>query len=76
MAAARPLSVPPTPTDGLTLRMGLDKLAAYPHTVLTWVGDDGFPVSVAVSATSMARPARARSTLPRASRSRPTGTSR
>ncbi len=51
MAAARPLSVPPSPTDGLTLRMGLDKLAAYPHTILTWVGEDGFPVSVAVSAT-------------------------
>ncbi len=28
----------------------LEKLAGYPHHVLTWVGEDGYPVSVAVSA--------------------------
>ena len=41
----RPGSVPahaPTPAD-------LERLAAYPHVVVSWVGDDGFPVSVATS---------------------------
>ncbi|HUQ44837.1 MAG TPA: prenyltransferase [Candidatus Limnocylindria bacterium] len=35
---------------GLSARDGLQKLAGYPHHVLTWVGDDGYPVSVAVRA--------------------------
>ena len=38
-------------SDGLTPRAGLDKLGTYPFHVLTWVGDDGYPVSVAVEAT-------------------------
>lgn len=37
-------------TDDLTPRAGLDKLATYPFHVLTWVGDDGYPLSVAVEA--------------------------
>jgi 1,4-dihydroxy-2-naphthoate octaprenyltransferase len=38
------------PTDHMTARTGLEKLATYPFVVLTWVGDDGFPVSVASEA--------------------------
>ena len=35
-------------TPALDARQGLDKLATYPHLVLTFVGDDGYPVSAAV----------------------------
>jgi 1,4-dihydroxy-2-naphthoate octaprenyltransferase len=35
----------------ITARDGLAKLAGYPHHVLSWVGDDGYPISVAVEAT-------------------------
>ena len=38
-------------TPELTARQGLDKLATYPYAVLTWVDDDGYPLSVAVSAS-------------------------
>ena len=34
-------------TDGLDARTGLDKLATFPYQIATWVGDDGYPVSVA-----------------------------
>ena len=34
--------------DGAT---GLEKLSGYPYHVLTWVDDDGYPMSVAVTAT-------------------------
>jgi 1,4-dihydroxy-2-naphthoate octaprenyltransferase len=37
-------------TPELDARTGLDKLASYPYQILTWVGDDGYPVSVAVEA--------------------------
>jgi len=37
--------------DRIDVRGGLERLAGYPHQVLTWVGDDGYPVSVAVQAT-------------------------
>ena len=37
-------------TDGLDARTGLDKLATFPYQIATWVGDDGYPVSVAVDA--------------------------
>ena len=37
-------------TPELDARAGLEKLASYPYQVLTWVGDDGYPVSVAVDA--------------------------
>ena len=44
---------------------GLAKLKGYPHAVLSWVGDDGYPMNVAVTAdvdldagtATMARPA-------------------
>ena len=32
----------PTPAD-------LERLAAYPHVVVSWVDDDGYPISVATS---------------------------
>ena len=35
----------------LTARAGLEKLATYPFSVLTWVEPDGYPMSVAVAAT-------------------------
>jgi 1,4-dihydroxy-2-naphthoate polyprenyltransferase len=35
----------------LTARVGLEKLATYPFTVLSWIERDGYPMSVAVSAT-------------------------
>lgn len=38
-------------TPELDARGGLEKLAGYPFHVLTWVGDDGYPVSVAVEAS-------------------------
>jgi 1,4-dihydroxy-2-naphthoate octaprenyltransferase len=31
-------------------RRGLEKLARYPFAILSWVGDDGYPVNVAVAA--------------------------
>jgi 1,4-dihydroxy-2-naphthoate octaprenyltransferase len=37
-------------TPGVEVRAGLSKLAGYPHHVLTWVADDGYPMSVAVEA--------------------------
>ena len=37
-------------TDRLSSRVGLEKLAGYPYAILTWVGDDGYPMSVAVEA--------------------------
>jgi 1,4-dihydroxy-2-naphthoate octaprenyltransferase len=38
-------------TPQLSAAAGLEKLATYPYAVLTWVDDDGYPVSVAVSAS-------------------------
>ncbi len=38
------------PTNAMTARTGLEKLAGYPYLIATWVGDDGFPVSVAIVA--------------------------
>jgi 1,4-dihydroxy-2-naphthoate polyprenyltransferase len=38
-------------TPELSARAGLEKLATYPHAILAWVGDDGYPVNVAVSAS-------------------------
>lgn len=38
-------------TPALDARQGLEKLATYPFHVLTWVDADGYPLSVAVSAT-------------------------
>jgi 1,4-dihydroxy-2-naphthoate octaprenyltransferase len=37
-------------TPELDARGGLDKLATYPFTILTWVDSEGYPVSVAVEA--------------------------
>jgi 1,4-dihydroxy-2-naphthoate octaprenyltransferase len=37
-------------TTALTPGEGLERLATYPHVVLTWVGDDGYPLSIAVVA--------------------------
>jgi 1,4-dihydroxy-2-naphthoate octaprenyltransferase len=37
-----------TPT--LDVRAGLERLARYPFHVLSWIGDDGYPVNVAVEA--------------------------
>jgi 1,4-dihydroxy-2-naphthoate octaprenyltransferase len=37
-------------TPALAVRAGLSKLAEYPFHVLTWVDDDGYPISVAVEA--------------------------
>ncbi len=38
-------------TPALDARQGLEKLATYPYQILTFVDADGYPVSVAVSAT-------------------------
>ena len=38
-------------TPALDARQGLEKLATYPYQILTFVDTDGYPVSVAVSAT-------------------------
>jgi 1,4-dihydroxy-2-naphthoate polyprenyltransferase len=38
-------------TPELDARSGLEKLATYPYQIASWVGDDGYPVSVAVEAT-------------------------
>lgn len=38
-------------TPELDARQGLDKLSTYPFQVATWVDDEGYPVSVAVTAT-------------------------
>ncbi len=38
-------------TPQIDARAGLDKLAGYPFHVLSWVGADGYPVSVAIEAT-------------------------
>jgi 1,4-dihydroxy-2-naphthoate octaprenyltransferase len=37
-------------TPELTAQDGLVKLATYPYAIATWVGDDGYPVSIAVTA--------------------------
>jgi 1,4-dihydroxy-2-naphthoate octaprenyltransferase len=37
-------------TPEVDARTGLEKLATYPHQILTWVDDAGYPVSVAVDA--------------------------
>ncbi len=37
-------------TTGLDARAGMDRLARYPFHVLSWVGDDGYPMNVAVVA--------------------------
>jgi 1,4-dihydroxy-2-naphthoate octaprenyltransferase len=34
-------------TVAYTVRGGLERLATYPYHILTWVGDDGYPLSVA-----------------------------
>ena len=39
------------PTPEIDARTGLEKLATYPYTILTWVDDAGYPISVAVEAT-------------------------
>ena len=46
---ATAVSMPRVPA--LTARQGLEKLAAYPFVILTWIDDDGYPLSVAVTAT-------------------------
>lgn len=38
-------------TPEIDARTGLEKLASYPHQILTWVEASGYPVSVAVEAT-------------------------
>jgi 1,4-dihydroxy-2-naphthoate octaprenyltransferase len=38
-------------TDRLSTSVGLEKLATYPYVIASWVGDDGFPISVAITAT-------------------------
>ncbi len=38
-------------TPAIDARVGFEKLATYPYLIATWVGDDGYPVSVAVEAT-------------------------
>jgi 1,4-dihydroxy-2-naphthoate polyprenyltransferase len=38
-------------TPALDARQGLQKLATYPYAIATWVGPEGYPVSVAVEAT-------------------------
>ena len=40
-----------TRTRDLDATAGLEKLATYPFHIVTWVGDDGYPVSVAVEAS-------------------------
>lgn len=45
-------------------RRGLEKLARYPFTVLSWVGDDGYPINVAVEADIRPAEATARLTAP------------
>jgi 1,4-dihydroxy-2-naphthoate polyprenyltransferase len=37
-------------TPALDARQGLEKLATYPFAILTWVGEDGYPVSAVVDA--------------------------
>jgi 1,4-dihydroxy-2-naphthoate octaprenyltransferase len=37
-------------TPALDVPTGLRKLAGYPHHVLTWIGADGYPISVAIRA--------------------------
>lgn len=37
-------------TPAIDARQGLEKLAAYPYHVLTWVDDAGYPLSVAITA--------------------------
>jgi 1,4-dihydroxy-2-naphthoate octaprenyltransferase len=50
-AAHRPDSAARLPaTDPVTPRRGLEKLATYPYVIVTWVGDDGVPVSAAITA--------------------------
>jgi 1,4-dihydroxy-2-naphthoate octaprenyltransferase len=38
-------------TPAYTVHDGLERLATYPFHILTWVGDDGYPVSVATVAS-------------------------
>jgi 1,4-dihydroxy-2-naphthoate octaprenyltransferase len=38
-------------TPELSARVGLEKLATYPYQIASWVDDEGFPVSVAVTAS-------------------------
>jgi 1,4-dihydroxy-2-naphthoate octaprenyltransferase len=37
-------------TNALGAGQALEKLATYPHLIVTWVGEDGYPVSAAVAA--------------------------
>ncbi len=37
-----------TRTTGLDARAGMERLSRYPFHVLSWVGDDGYPMNVAV----------------------------
>ncbi len=48
----------------LTPRSALERLATFPYQVLTWVDDDGYPVSVAVEATVAAADGTAMFTAP------------
>ena len=48
-----------TSTPEIDARTGLTKLAGYPFHVLTWVGPDGYPISVAVEASIEASEGRA-----------------
>ncbi len=55
-ATTTPVPTTPFVADGrstpeLDARAGLAKLATYPYLIATWVGDDGYPMSVAVTAT-------------------------
>jgi 1,4-dihydroxy-2-naphthoate octaprenyltransferase len=48
---ATSIAAAPTPrTPALDVHQGLAKLSTYPHAILTYVDDAGYPVSVAVSA--------------------------
>jgi 1,4-dihydroxy-2-naphthoate octaprenyltransferase len=51
-------------TPALDARTGLDKLATYPYAILTWVDDDGYPLSVAVDVTVDPEALRARFAAP------------
>ncbi len=51
-------------TPEIDARVGLDKLAAYPYQILTWVDDAGYPMSVAIEATIDSSAPTARFALP------------
>jgi 1,4-dihydroxy-2-naphthoate octaprenyltransferase len=50
MTTDRPVVADGRSTPELDAEAGLGKLASYPYQIATWVGDDGYPVSIAVTA--------------------------